>query len=304
LKLKLSFERKSFTYTTPVTVGTSSVSSNTALQVSVNEEAMVDLTALSGLHHYTIEEWQYVLSEFFVQNEIAVQKFDLFKPAFGTATTNFTGELLYIVEEVLFAYLSMKKPDYFPQSNKEVLVNGLYSGQVPFEIVPNVVKIKIRQGEALQCLQAMTDCLSKNPDVLFRLDGNRTFEIESLMEFLKIFPKKYLQSVQYIEEPFKNYADNFLFKKMSSIPLALDESLISHLNHLSKLEENFFIVKPSLIGLSKSFEMATRFPRTTILSSSYETASAMKALTSIAALLPDQYHGFDTLKFLPKKFSI
>lgn len=301
MKLKLRFERKSFRYTAPVIVGKTYVSSNTALKVTINEETSVSLTSLPHFHQYTIDEWQYSLNDFFESRELSLSHFDLKMPAFGLTPTLLSGELLYIIEAVLFSYLHNKQNHLFPWPEQVVKINGLFSKDIPFERVPDCVKIKIRPGESENCSLAMADCLSKNPAVLFRLDGNRSFDINSLLEFLNKIPQK---NIQYIEEPFKNFSDSVLFKKVSSLTLALDESLIPHLEHLQKFNEEFFIVKPSLIGLSKSFELAARYPLRTVLSSSYETASAMKALTSIAATLPGQYHGMDTLKFLPKEFSI
>ncbi len=300
MKLKLRFEKNEFAYTTPITVGSFKIATNHALTVTINEKEKVTLTALPHFHHYTIQEWQFVLNDFFSdERNFSLENFNRKKPAFGLTETTLNGELLYIVEAVLFAAFQNKFP--LP-AQESVKINGLYNARLPFDQVPDCVKIKIRPGLAEDTSAAMRDCLAKNQKTLFRLDGNRTFESDSLLEFLNQLPQK---NIQYIEEPFKNFSDSVLFKKMVSIPLAVDESLLPMVNHLEKIApEDYLIVKPSQIGLSKSFEIAEAFPKKAVLSSSYETATAMKALYSIASLLPEQFHGLDTIKFLPKRYSI
>ena len=118
-------------------------------------------------------------------------------------------------------------------------------------------------------------------------------------------------AIEYIEEPLKNAYDFHSFNQIYSYAIALDESLEVYKNQLIQLS-NFpkgtnLILKPSIFGISKSFEIlkyASRFHHNVVISSTYETASAIRPLLYLAALNPNTYHGLDTLQFLPKGLSI
>ena len=69
---------------------------------------------------------------------------------------------------------------------------------------------------------------------------------------------------------------------------------------------NTLILKPSLLGISKSFEIIkyANFHRlNTVISSTYDSSSAMIPYYFLAALSPTTFHGLDTLKFLPNDLS-
>jgi len=62
-----------------------------------------------------------------------------------------------------------------------------------------------------------------------------------------------------------------------------------------------------LIGISKSFEImdiGRESHHNIVISSSYETKSAIRPLLYLAANNPYTYHGLDTLKYLPKDLGI
>lgn len=304
------FEKIPFTYNAPVMVGKNNLSQNTALRVRLEDGVFVDLTALPGLHTYTIEEWKYVIQSFFESHEFQFDDILMEKLFFNTPTTtttsalNLSGELAYAVESVLFAWIKKTRPEVLPKT-AAVKIHGLYSEAVPFETVPDCVKIKIRPGKTLELAAAINNCIARNPRVHFRFDGNCTFELSGLLQLLQSLgencPAFY---VDFIEEPFINAADFFSFRNHSAIPIALDESLPFFFDHLEKFPEDFLILKPGVLGLSRCFELTKAFFPRAVISSTYETPSAMAALYALASLNPDQYHGLDTLKFLPKHFSI
>ena len=122
------------------------------------------------------------------------------------------------------------------------------------------------------------------------------------MQFLNGLSR--LDLIEYVEEPFKNFSDTFAFQKLSDVPLAIDESIVNLGEDLTSFDNCYFVLKPSLIGLSSCFELMNRFSPRTIISSSYERPSALRPFFFLAALNPVQFHGLDTLKYLPKKFSI
>ena len=300
----LRFEKKKFHYTTPVTVGTNKVANNTALRITYPDGHHLDLAPLPFFHQYDISQWQFAIETTLEKLVFVPEKIDFKKPLFGLGTFNQKDlELLYAIEAVLFSFLENSHPHLLPQAGP-VKINGLYSEKIPFKSTPECVKIKIRPGEEGSCLNAIQECQKLRSDVIFRLDGNRTFELESLLHFMGTLAQGLESvSVQYLEEPFKNFADLYGFRKISSVPIALDESLLYHLEDLSQFKEEFFILKPTLLGLSTCFALIEHFPGRTIISSTYEWPEAMKALYVLAALNPEQFHGLDTEKFLPKEFS-
>ena len=308
MNLSLRFEKKNFHYTSPVTVGTKKVAKNTALRITFPDGHLLDLAPLPFFHQHDISHWQFAIETTLEKLVLDLAKIDFKKPLFGLGPFSHKDlELLYAVEAVLFSFLENSHPHLIPQTGP-VKINGLFSEKIPFKSTPECVKIKIRPGEESSCIRAIQECQKERPDVLIRLDGNRTFELESLLHFMSTLAEG-LQSVslQYLEEPFKNFFDLYGFRKISSVPIALDESLLYHLEDLDQLKEElkeeFFILKPTLLGLSTCFALIEHFPGRTIISSTYEFPEAMKALYALAALNPEQYHGLDTEKFLPKEFS-
>lgn len=287
-------------------VGKKFLAENVALRVRLDEETFVDLTTLPDFHHYTIDEWKYFLESFFATHELQFEDIQFEKLFFNTTKEeNHSGELSYAVEAVLFAWIKKHHSEQVPTTLMPVKIHGLYSADVPFEAVPDCVKIKIRPGKERDTAEAINQCLSENHSVHFRFDGNRTFDLSSLLHFLQFLGENCPAfALDFIEEPFINGADFFPFQIRSAIPLALDESLPFFLDHLEKFPNNYLILKPGLLGLSKCFELTKKYTHHTIISSTYETPSAMTALYALASLNPDQYHGLDTLKFLPKSFGI
>lgn len=306
MKLELSFSTILFDYQVPVTVGKKQLAKNTALRVFEKGMFLVDLTTLPGFHSYDLRQWAFVLEMFFSQHELSFDRVDFNRPFFGLCLEErLEAELTYALEAVLFAYLALHRPHLLGTHQQTIKVNALYSSAYPLDQGTEVLKIKIRPGKEEEAIVAIQNALQLNPSMRFRFDGNRSFDIEGLLIFLETLKKKtpeifFFAQVQYIEEPFLKPSDNALFKKLSPIALALDESLPHFLPDLSRFEQEFFILKPSLLGLSVCHQLLSLYPQRAIVSSSYETPSAMQALIYLAGKNPDQYHGLDTLKFIPK----
>lgn len=307
MKLNLDFEKIPFSYTAPVVAGTKLLTDNTLLRVSHAGRILVDLSVLPGFHHYSLDEWKYFLEQFFAGHDLDRENVQLDKLFFNmTSDQIHSSELAYAVEAVLFAWLKNFAPEKVPSYDKNSQrVHGLYSATVPFDNVPDCVKIKIRPHKEKEAAHAIRQCLAKNGNVHFRFDGNRTFELDDLLSFLQFLSETCPPfAVDFIEEPFVNAADFLPFQLRSSIPLALDESLPFLLDQLGSSSSEYLILKPSVLGLSKCFELTRKFAPRTIISSTYETSTAMEALYALASLNPGQSHGLDTLKFLPKPFGI
>lgn len=145
-------------------------------------------------------------------------------------------------------------------------------------------------------IQVINELYQLNPEMIYRLDGNKRFEIDELIAFEKtlknnINDQAFLK-IDYIEEPFKNFYDSFLFKKRSELTVAIDESFI---NYMSSSDLIFpAVIKPSLIGISPVISwLRSHEDNRAIISSSFEHPSVMLALSFIARQRPNEFHGLE-----------
>lgn len=321
MKIKLQCHIVDFDYLAPIIVQKNSMSCNRHLSVTLYKDEInngsligtLDLTALAHFHHYQLEQWRFILQSFFTAHEIQTSAIDLKRPYFNMISLPplYTGELLFIIESVLFMFIEKNIPEVLDFiTKKPIEINCLYSPDLPLLDLPFWLKLKIKPtSSSLESTIALVNEIkSQKEHVLFRLDGNAQFELSQLYSFLDALEKNCgpLSSfIEYIEEPLKNFNDYILLNHRAILPVAFDESLLFFQDSLPLLNKNCFIVlKPSLIGISKAFSLALQRPQKMIISSCYETASAIRPLLYLAALNPSTAHGLDTLKFLPNHLSI
>lgn len=313
MKLKLRFESFDFQYKKPIPVKKWYVRYNQALVVYASadgkEEAVIHLTSLPHFHDYNILEWKFALEDFFSSEDLNFNHIELSSPFFNTtnARSYNESELLFVIESVLFAFIEKNFIAALASIPKtDIKINGLYSKELGLEEIPECLKIKIRPGDEkiFDTIQLMKDLVEKKSTIRFRLDGNRTFDLVQMIQLAHQLEKNHLlHLVEYIEEPFKNFSDIYQFQKISSIPLALDESVVPFIDRPDQFPDFFFILKPSLVGLSTCFKLAKHFGNKIIISSSFELPTCFRSFLYLAALNPDQYHGLDTLKYLPNKYT-
>ena len=282
----------------------------------------LDLTVLPKLHQYNLNQWKYTLENFFNNNSLNLNQVRLEKPLFNMVenlpANIFEGELLFIIESVLFLVIEHCLPEALnPISNKNIKINALYSNDLKMDSLPECIKIKIgpTPKNLSQTIELLKNFLNSKPSIRIRLDGNRQFELLELTNYMEQLEKAcgplLFSAIEYLEEPLKNLYDIHIFKQIYSYKIALDESLFTYRNKLHLLgklsEGTYLILKPILFGISKSYEItghASLFNLNVVISSAYEPASALRPLLFLAALNPKSLHGFDTLKFLPNNLSI
>ncbi len=322
LKLALSFYQTQFNYIQPIIVSNHQLSSNIALHVLIKnldtnqEMGFLELTALQGFHNYSIENWKYYLQFFFNSATLNFEDIDFNKKFFNVVQCDLfcKGELLFIVESILLKVLSFHNYVFYTQ--KVIKTNSLFSGYNYFDINVDVIKIKIRpinivNAEMFDFLKIQ---LTKKSNLKIRFDGNRTFSLMELCDlfnnFIKIIGADFIKNIEYIEEPFINFNDIFLFKNYHPIPIAIDESIIPLAYKMKSFQNDFpmiksLIIKPSLLGISPSYDIITKakaLKLNCVISSSYETTSALNAHLFLCQRISENYHGLDTLKFLPPPF--
>lgn len=326
MKIKLQFKITPFDYEAPIAVLNQTLKSNNLLNISffLNDIFVdqVDCMALPSFHQYNIIEWKYFLENFFSTNPIELDNIKLDYPFFNMVKNSehlgIDGELLFLVESILFKIIEKKANDILNFIKKyPVKINALYSKDIKMSLLPECIKIKIRpnQENLMDTIHLTKSLLLNKPDIKIRLDGNRQFEFYDLNSYILKLKSEcgamLSLNLDYIEEPFKNFSDSFLFKHYFSYSIAVDESLYNYRDNLLKLKKisrnTNLIIKPSLLGISKSFHLlnlALSYKQNVIISSSYEAPSSFRGLLFLAALNPKTYHGFDTLKFLPNNLSI
>ena len=323
MKLELTLSFVPFQYKIPIIVQSHTLIENVLLSVSIfhkkNFLSKIELTSLPKFHMYDLTEWKFILENFFQENDFNLENIKLDQAFFNMisplSNELFEGELLYVIESVLFKVIEVCKPEVLSFIDKKpIKTNGLFSQGLKMDSLPECLKIKIRP--TTKNLLETSDLLNKlfklNPKIFFRFDGNQSFDLNELLSYFQQLQKNcelpLVKLIEYIEEPFKNASESHLFHQYFKIPIAIDESLIIYKENLNLLpKKTNLILKPSLFGISKSFKilgLAKKLQLKIVISSSYETSSAISPLLYLAALSPDTYHGFDTLKFLPKDLSI
>lgn len=323
MRIDLQFSTSTFNYTAPITVQKNIIKTNQLLRVSIfNKDIFlgkIDLSPLPFFHQYSLKEWQYVLLNFFFAKELNLENIKLDLPFFNMTESSEDqkpdGELLFIIENILFKIIEYHSPQILNLSDKKIIkVNSLHNNFIQMTALPDCLKIKIRPTlkNLDETIHLINEVITYKPNILLRLDGNKTFELSELQFFMNKLEKEcgpILSSlIDYIEEPFKNFFDIHSFKQRFNYSVALDESLFIYKNHLNLLPlKSQLVLKPSLFGISKSVEIlknAPSFKHNVVISSAYETTSALEPLLYLAAMNPKTYHGLDTSKFLPKEFGI
>lgn len=313
MKLRLEFSILDFSYSSPIQVKNHLLSSNQALVVNIYRNDLlikkIDFTALYNFHNYTLIQWKKTLELFFLEETITSGQIILEQPFFNMVKTkkHIVGELLFIIESILFSLIEKEFPNILSSIKKDpIKLNALYnpdSPEISLENLPECIKIKIRPSKSSLdlTLNILSSLKAKKNDICFRLDGNQNFELLDLIDFLSHIKTK---NIMYLEEPLNNYNELSSYEKINIFPYALDESVQAFSNNINKIPINYYLIlKPSLLGISKCFEIIKNRKDKIVISSTYETISAMTPMMYLAASLPNTFHGFDTLKFLPKNLS-
>lgn len=164
-------------------------------------------------------------------------------------------------------------------------------------------ELKLKVGESLQediekvqALNALTQDVA-----LLHLDANQAWNLNDAVAFGN---EVGLAAVDYIEEPFKNIEHIPDFFNKTTIPVALDESLLKvGLKDIRSLDGvDILILKPTLLGgIEKAYalmEETKRLGIVCLVSSCYESGIGILALANLAGCTSrDRSAGLDTLKF-------
>lgn len=201
----------------------------------------------------------------------------------------------------------------FPKSRRVVPLNGLLFGAAEDVLEGasrmredgySAVKLKVGKRsveEDIELVHALRGALGE--DIRLRLDANRAWSFEKAVRFGQGIVEV---GIEYVEEPLADASLLPDLTRESSLPLALDESLVGM--DPGSLEQHCYavavVLKPTLIGgLSKTLriaETASRLGMSTVISSVYESGIGISALIALAAGVGDQAvpAGLDTYRAL------
>lgn len=194
---------------------------------------------------------------------------------------------------------------------EQIEINGLLQGniqevtQTADQLTKDGFKsLKLKLGEenieeAIAKICAVSDKIYDK--ALLRLDINQKW---LLKQAIHVADEVGLSAVEYIEEPFKDLKDIPEFFDRSSIPVALDESLLTaDLKEIKSINGvEVLIIKPTILGgIEKSWRIinqAKAYGLRTVVSSSFESSVGLTALAHLAGC-SNRYvaAGLDTLKW-------
>jgi hypothetical protein len=293
-------------YIHPLPVRLKTISENEFLEVCI-EDKYFYLSSIQGFHDLSLSEIDFKVKYFFSNYQPDFANIDYSLKFFNTINVqdNFlnsiSGEALFHIESLLYGL----RPEALVH---QVLCNKLYDTQKSNEenAVSKCLKIKIRPDDASlkKTISLINEIHKINPTALFRLDGNRRFELIDLINFSTKLEKQLsagaFLNIDYFEEPFKNFYDTYLFSKRSKIEIALDEAAALFLNS-DLLETNSpMVIKPSFLGLSTVrnwLKTEIRQKRRVIISSSFEHPSIMPGLFFLADAADSsgsiEFHGLE-----------
>ena len=199
-----------------------------------------------------------------------------------------------------------------PDARLEVPVNVLINRPVKDwqELVSDIksrgyksVKIKVGsdnyRGDAKFVDKAAA---ALGPGIAIRLDANRAWDQATALKFADLVRDV---AIEYIEEPMKNAKAMQSFRDACSIPVALDETLVSNdeiMEHLIEDLCDVVILKPAVMGgLLATLDMNATilsYGKKAVITSLLETEIGLAAQLHLAAALPAAPPpcGFDTLR--------
>ncbi len=295
--IEIKTEFVTIPYKTSVPVRGKLIHSNRFLKVTILEKDYY-LSTLDGLHETTLEEVSFKVKEFFSSFELNFSNIDFSVKYFNLTSSlpDYSAEILFHIESLLLGMISKTHPHLFNQD--EILVNSLFRPANGLEFYKNsgCIKIKINPENALLTAELLNAFYEQNPLVLFRLDGNRKFELWEMMDFEKTLREKTLHNafirIDYVEEPFKNFYDSKVFEAHSELKIAIDESYIHFME--AGILDFPSVIKPSLIGLSPVFLwLGSHKENRAIISTSFEHPTILEGLKFLARTRPFEYHGLE-----------
>jgi o-succinylbenzoate synthase len=156
---------------------------------------------------------------------------------------------------------------------------------------------KIKAGDDFDLLcQLISHISNEYEDIYFRIDANQSWSTETTIKNLKSLEKF---PIEYVEEPIDCTQTDQVEKIISetTIPLALDESLLRHGRPASLVTSGLFkfvVVKPTLFGsvfhLIETIASHTHLDYSIVLTTALESGVARNNIAYLASFLGSDSH--------------
>lgn len=196
-------------------------------------------------------------------------------------------------------------------NHTHIPINGLLQGnkmlieeQAAQLVAAGFTAIKLKVGTDIDKDIERVRCVSQalNGKALLHLDANQAWTLDEAIHFGN---EVGLATVDYIEEPLKDYKDVPEFFHQTTIPVALDETVrVIDFQEIKKIEGvDVLVLKPSVIG---GIEKTWRIVRdakgqgiSTLISSIFESSVGLLCLANLAGCsFRNNAAGLDTAKWL------
>ncbi len=194
--------------------------------------------------------------------------------------------------------------------HEQIKINALLNGnkedvkkQARQLVSQGFVYLKLKVGpnirEEAEKIMAVNEILGDK--AALHLDANQTWDLNKAVELGETIG---CAAVLYIEEPLKNLKDIPEFFMKTTIPVALDESLIDKtLEDIKSIEGvDIIVLKPTILGgierVWMMMQQARRVAIDCVLSSSFETSLGLLTIAQLAGSSQrDSTAGLDTFKW-------
>ncbi len=161
-----------------------------------------------------------------------------------------------------------------------------------------VLKVKVGRVSVNEDIYLLNRLFSAIPATVFRLDANRAWTFSQAAQFCQSVD---WTRIEFLEEPCQTLADSLRLNCVTSVKLALDESLREPHTAFADSEIAAFIVKPGIHpggwrGFQQVLAEAKSLGAKVVISSSYQSSLGVSQLAALAATYtPESMPGLDTL---------
>lgn len=273
--------------------------------------AVAEASPLPGYSEETFDQvWDNLMP---MQKELGnylSNDFTIASLSYYTSTLELPPSLLYAISVLGLSLLSDRKKctvsKLFDYNRSENLSVNAVLGLSSYESTKSSVKklyakgyrtFKMKAGDDFDLLhRIISDCSKEYDDIRLRIDANQSWDTETTVKNLKSLEKF---PIEYIEEPIDCTQTDEVEKIISetTIPLALDESLLRHERPASLVTSGLFkfiVVKPTLFGsvfeLIETIVTRTNPDYNIVFTTALESGVARNNIAYLASFLGSDSH--------------
>lgn len=303
--MHLTWKRFSYPLSTPLSLSTGLLSAREGLYITLSDQSLVGTGEAAPLPGFSWESLEDIEKQLSRMSDLLSTK------SLPSAEAVLKGELRFLnaapaLQFGLESAVLNAQSYHFPQAIP-VKVNALLSG--PTKTLTPVVQKKLSEGYTCFKLKVGGRQIQEEiirihhvlallpPSCTLRLDANRQWDLASAITIGKaiIHPQ-----LDYIEEPLNAPEKLDRFYQETGLPIAWDESVLTLPHDWEPgIGLKACILKPTLLGLSKSLALANQcidYGILPVISSCFESRVGLDVLIELAGSLPvDTWHGLEEI---------